>query len=223
MRFCSFFLFFGLFFTASFGGEPQITEDEVVDILSKEMNPFFAPSIRSSVSKVKPFSYRSFVETVVGLTQGMIDSRKKVVIESVVEIPSSWWWSFFEFVKQNKFFQKVEPLVFRMALKKVIRHNALNKESDLLALLQELTPGFSRSSSQKDKKSNQKDERPKSGSLEEALLKKMGLHSGASREEVRSAYRSFALRFHPDKGEDPKKFMMLQSVYEQIKEIKGWG
>ena len=44
----------------------------------------------------------------------------------------------------------------------------------------------------------------------------LGLEPGASREQIRSAYRPLIVQHHPDRGGDPSKFMAVQSAYEAL-------
>lgn len=39
---------------------------------------------------------------------------------------------------------------------------------------------------------------------------------GASTDEVKQAYRKMAIKYHPDKGGDPKKFQKIHDAYERI-------
>ena len=44
----------------------------------------------------------------------------------------------------------------------------------------------------------------------------LGLSNNATLEDVKKAYRSMALKCHPDRGGDPKKFQEIHSAYENI-------
>lgn len=44
----------------------------------------------------------------------------------------------------------------------------------------------------------------------------LGIKSTASSEEVKQAYRKMAIKHHPDKGGDPKKFQKIHDAYERI-------
>ena len=44
----------------------------------------------------------------------------------------------------------------------------------------------------------------------------LGVKPNASTEEVKQAYRQMAIKYHPDKGGDPKKFQKIHDAYERI-------
>ena len=45
---------------------------------------------------------------------------------------------------------------------------------------------------------------------------RLGLAPGATKEEVRAAYRELAKKHHPDKGGDPERFQEVQDAYDII-------
>ncbi len=45
----------------------------------------------------------------------------------------------------------------------------------------------------------------------------LGVSKNASEEEIKSAYHKLAIKNHPDKGGDPKKFQKIHEAYERIK------
>jgi len=49
----------------------------------------------------------------------------------------------------------------------------------------------------------------------------MGLHEGASREEVKRNYRHLANLFHPDKGGNGEAMSLLNRAYERVLKEKG--
>lgn len=44
----------------------------------------------------------------------------------------------------------------------------------------------------------------------------LGIKFNASEEEIKQAYRKMAVKYHPDKGGDPKKFQKIHDAYERI-------
>lgn len=50
---------------------------------------------------------------------------------------------------------------------------------------------------------------------EPAWVKVLGVKPGASKEEIKSAYRKLAMKHHPDKGGDPVKFQRITQAYEE--------
>lgn len=44
----------------------------------------------------------------------------------------------------------------------------------------------------------------------------LGVKSTASSEEIKQAYRKMAIKYHPDKGGDPKKFQKIHDAYERL-------
>lgn len=44
----------------------------------------------------------------------------------------------------------------------------------------------------------------------------LGLHRGASDEEIKKAYRSMAMKHHPDRGGDEQKFKEISTAYEAL-------
>lgn len=44
----------------------------------------------------------------------------------------------------------------------------------------------------------------------------LGINTDASQDEIKQAYRRMAIKYHPDKGGDPKKFQKIHDAYERI-------
>lgn len=44
----------------------------------------------------------------------------------------------------------------------------------------------------------------------------LGIKPEASHEEIKQAFRKMAIKYHPDKGGDPKKFQSIHDAYERI-------
>lgn len=54
------------------------------------------------------------------------------------------------------------------------------------------------------------------GDKESSDYDTLGIKSTASSDEVKQAYRKMAIKYHPDKGGDPKKFQKIHDAYERI-------
>ncbi len=50
-----------------------------------------------------------------------------------------------------------------------------------------------------------------------SVLSVLGLHVGASPQQVKDRFRSLAHKYHPDKGGDPEIFRTLLEAYEKLK------
>ena len=54
------------------------------------------------------------------------------------------------------------------------------------------------------------------GAKESSDYDTLDIKSTASSDEVKQAYRKMAIKYHPDKGGDPKKFQKIHDAYERI-------
>ena len=54
------------------------------------------------------------------------------------------------------------------------------------------------------------------GNKESSDYDTLGIKPTASHDEVKRAYRKMAVKYHPDKGGDPKKFQKIHDAYERI-------
>ena len=46
--------------------------------------------------------------------------------------------------------------------------------------------------------------------------KVLGVPASATQDEIKSAYRKLAMKHHPDRGGDPKKFQEIQEAYDTL-------
>ena len=44
----------------------------------------------------------------------------------------------------------------------------------------------------------------------------LGISKDSSKEDIKKAYRKLAMKYHPDKGGDPKKFQEINNAYEEL-------
>lgn len=44
----------------------------------------------------------------------------------------------------------------------------------------------------------------------------LGISNDSSKEDIKKAYRKLAMKYHPDKGGDPKKFQEINNAYEEL-------
>ena len=44
----------------------------------------------------------------------------------------------------------------------------------------------------------------------------LGISSDSSKDDIKKAYRKLAMKYHPDKGGDPKKFQEINNAYEEL-------
>lgn len=51
----------------------------------------------------------------------------------------------------------------------------------------------------------------------------LGISTGSSKEDIKKAYRKLAMKYHPDKGGDPKKFQEINNAYEELTTEKKSG
>lgn len=54
-------------------------------------------------------------------------------------------------------------------------------------------------------------------------LKVLGVSSGFTEQELKSAYRKAVKKYHPDVGGDAQKFQMVQVAYELLQNGGGTG
>tara|TARA_Y100000389_G_scaffold181569_1_gene197341 strand:- start:11688 stop:12665 length:978 start_codon:yes stop_codon:yes gene_type:complete len=51
----------------------------------------------------------------------------------------------------------------------------------------------------------------------------LGVSHDSSKEDIKKAYRKLAMKYHPDKGGDPKKFQEINNAYEELTSEKKTG